>query len=63
MKTKQKNRIEISSHKNGDWVKMIINGNTLYEGHSIPTCIWLDVLEDTNFEVSQTEYSDEEDFE
>jgi hypothetical protein len=51
-----KNKIELSYCLTGDWVKMIINNNVVYEGHSIPDFIWLDVLEDTGFEVLKTEY-------
>lgn len=58
--SKNKNRIELRKWSNGDWVQMIINHNLVYEGHSIPDFIWLDVLEDTNFEVLQTEVNEEE---
>lgn len=59
-KTVNKNCIELRKHVNGDWVQMIINHRLVFEGHHIPDFIWLDVLEDTNFDVSQTEYGDEE---
>lgn len=54
-----KNKIELAYCSTGDWVKMIINNNVVYEGHSIPDFIWLDVLEDTGFEVLTTEYPHE----
>lgn len=59
-KVVNKNCIELRKHVNGDWVQMIINHRLVFEGHSIPDFIWLDVLADTNFDVSQTEYGDEE---
>lgn len=55
-----KNKIELAYCSSGDWVKMIINDNVVYEGHSIPDFIWLDILEDTGFEVLKTEYLESE---
>ena len=58
---KNKNRIELRKWTSGDWVQMIINHRGVYEGHSIPDFIWLDVLADTGFEVLETEYNEEDD--
>jgi hypothetical protein len=58
--SKNKNCIELRKCTSGDWVQMIINHRLVFEGHSIPDFIWLDVLADTNFDVSETEYSEEE---
>ena len=58
---KNKNRIELRKWTSGDWVQMIINHRVVYEGHSIPDFIWLDVLADTGFEVLETEYNEEDD--
>ncbi len=49
-----KNYIQLIGNTTGDWVQMVINNNVVYEGHSIPDFIWLDVLADAGFDVLPT---------
>lgn len=30
----------------GDWYILIVNGEIYFEGHSIPTMIWLNIIEE-----------------
>ncbi len=46
-----KNYIQLIKATDGSWVQMIINGRVVFQGHSIPEFIWLDVLADTGFDV------------
>lgn len=39
----------------GDWVEVIVDGETVYEGHSVPDFIWEGLLEDCGVVVSHEE--------
>jgi hypothetical protein len=60
--SKNKNIIELRKSTNSEWIQMIINHRLVYEDTHIPDFIWLDVLEDTGFDVSITEYERDEFF-
>jgi hypothetical protein len=62
-KVVNKNCIELRKSTSGNWVQMIINHRIVFQGPRIPDFIWLDVLADTNFDVSETQYDPEEEFE
>lgn len=38
-------KIDIVSDIGGDWIGIYVDEKLAYEGHSVPVCIWIDLLE------------------
>jgi len=45
--------VELIKGEDGDWEVLKINGNIYFEGHSIHTDSWLEILQDLGVEVSE----------
>lgn len=52
--------IEVITNESGDWVVLKVDGKPYYEGHDIPTEIWLDLLEKKGCNSMSKEITDEE---
>lgn len=47
------NKIEFIINETNDWEILKVNGEVYYEDFSIPSSVWLELLEDLNFLVSE----------
>lgn len=52
--------LKIIVNESHDWYVMISDGKTIYEGHSIPNHVWVDMLIDFGMSVIVREISDED---
>ena len=50
---------KIIVNESHDWYILISDGETIYEGHSIPSHVWVDILVDIGVNVIVKEVSDE----
>ena len=48
------------TNESGDWEVLLLNGEIYYEGHSIPTFIWLNLITELGHVVNTRELADEE---
>ena len=49
------NSVRVVSSLGGDWIGLYINGKIVYQGHSIPTSVWLSIFAPAAQVVSQEE--------
>lgn len=54
------NTICLVTNESGDWEVLFLNGEIYYEGHNIPTFIWLNLVRELGHEVSTKDLTDEE---
>lgn len=52
--------IKLTNNESGDWEILEIDDKLYYQGHSIPSYIWLDLLTDLCLEVENKSISDKE---
>ena len=52
--------IKLFTNESGDWEVLLLNGEIYYEGHNIPTFIWLELICELGYEVSTKDLTDEE---
>lgn len=52
--------IELITCDSGDWEVLRVNGEVFEEGHSIPSFIWIRLLNDFDIESEETSISDDE---
>lgn len=52
--------IKLINNKSGDWEVLKVDNKIYYQGHSIPSFIWLDLLADLCFEVESESISDKD---
>lgn len=52
-------KLEFITCESGDWEVIKINGKVYYEGHSIPSEVWLSILNEFH-EIKNTEITDDE---
>lgn len=52
--------IKLVTNESGDWEVLFLNGEIYCEGHSIPTCTWLNLFRELGHEVSTKDLTDEE---
>lgn len=51
--------LKIIVSESHDWYVIISDGETIFEGHSIPNHVWIDILTDIGVNVLVREISDE----
>jgi hypothetical protein len=49
-------KIDVQSAEDGDWVRVLIDGDVFHEGHSIPDFKWAELLAKVGCEVTETEH-------
>ena len=54
------NTINLVTNESGDWEVLLLNGEIYYEGHNIPTFIWLNLVHELGHVVSTKDLTDEE---
>lgn len=52
--------VKLITNESGDWEILSVDGAIFYEGHNIPSHIWLDLLKDMGNETQEEEISDED---
>lgn len=52
--------VKVITNEEGDWCILEVDGEIVYEGHSIPNHVWLDLIADMDVHTSEEEISQEE---
>ena len=48
-------KIDVVSNENGDWEELFVDGQLVYEGHQIPTHVFLEFLNELGADISEIE--------